>query len=186
MSFDRFEKAADFLDRAVVAQTPEIGGKGNDDKYTKEPAEALLSEFDEEMANTRKILERIPEDKFAWKPHEKSFTLGKLVNQWRFPVGMAFVITGQASPPCEAASKAELLDAFDKRTTTARAALAGTSDDHLAQTIHVTPAIKKPRAAALQWFLNHMIHHRGQLSVYLRMLGVPVPGMYGAVRDEKS
>ena len=78
--------------------------------------ETLLAEFDEEMANTRKMLERVPEDKFAWKPHEKSSTLGKLANHVAaMPVGIAFVITGQGSKPSEAATKEQLLEAFDQR-----------------------------------------------------------------------
>lgn len=149
--------------------------------------ETLLAEFDEEMANTRKMLERVPDVKCAWKPHEKSFTLGKLANHVAaLPVGMAFVITGQGSKPADAATTSEVLDAFDKRIAAAREALAGTKEDHLAGTIMVAPGVTKTRAAALKWFTNHLIHHRGQLSVYLRLIDVPVPGMYGPSADEKS
>jgi len=148
---------------------------------------ALLAEFDEEMANTRRMLEHVPEDKFGWKPHEKSFTLGKLANHVAaLPVGSEFVITGQGSKPSEAATTLGLLEAFDKRVAAAREALARTNDDHLAATIMVTPGVSKTRGAALRWFMSHMIHHRGQLSVYLRLLGVAVPGMYGSSADEKS
>jgi DNA-binding transcriptional MerR regulator/uncharacterized damage-inducible protein DinB len=189
MSFERFEKAADFLDRAVAAGTRETEQEGTKGmtNATRDAVETLLAEFDQEMAATRRMLERAPENEFAWKPHEKSSTLGKLANHLAaLPVGAAFVITGQGSKPSEAASKAELLKAFDERTAAAREAIAGTNDDHLSKTIHVTPTISKTRGAALQWFMSHMIHHRGQLSIYLRMLDVAVPGMYGASADEKG
>ena len=183
MSFDRFERCADFLDRAVAFNTPEI----TKERHAVTSLKPLLAEFDEEMANTRKMLERVPGEKFAWKPHEKSFTLGKLANHVAaMPVGMAFVITGQGSKPFEAATTLEVLEAFDKRVAAAREPLAGTCEDHLAGTIMVAPGVTKTRAAALKWFMSHLIHHRGQLSVYLRLLDVAVPGMYGSSADEKS
>lgn len=149
--------------------------------------ETLLAEFDEEMANTRKMLERVPSDRFSWKPHEKSFPLGTLANHVAaLPVGMSFVITGQSSKPSEAGTTLEALEAFDKRVAAAREALAGSKEDHLAGTIMVAPGVTKTRGAALKWFTNHLIHHRGQLSVYLRLLDIPVPGMYGSSADEKS
>jgi uncharacterized damage-inducible protein DinB len=147
--------------------------------------EVLLAEFDEEMANTRKMLERVPEKKLAWKPHEKSFPLGKLANHVAaLPAGIAFVITGQGGKPSDAATAPEIVEAFDKRVAAAREALAGTNEDHLAGTIMVAPGVTKTRAAALKWFMSHLIHHRGQLSVYLRLLDASVPGMYGASADE--
>ena len=86
----------------------------------------------------------------------------------------------------EPTSKAELLNAFDKNIAPAREALAGASDDHLAQTIRVTATLAKPRLTALRSkVLNHLIHHRGQLAVYLRLLDVAVPGMYGPSADER-
>jgi DNA-binding transcriptional MerR regulator/uncharacterized damage-inducible protein DinB len=179
MSFERFEKAADFLDRARVAapQAPK-----QEDK-----AVTLLVEFEQEMANTRRMLECVPEDRFPWKPHEKSSTLGKLANHLAaLPIGAVFVLTGQGGKQSEFATKAELLEAFDQRTTAAHAALAEASDDRLAETIRVTPVLTKTRGSALKWFTSHMIHHRGQLSVYLRLLDVAVPGMYGPSADEKS
>ena len=183
MSFERFERCADFLDRAAAFGSPETTKEGT----PMTTVETLLAEFDEEMASTRKMLERVPDDKLTWKPHEKSSTLGKLANHvGAIPVGIAFVITGQGSKPSEAATTLELLEAFDKRVAVAREALAGTSEDHLAGTIRVTPVVTKTRGAASNWWLNHMIHHRGQLSVYLRLLDVSVPGMYGASADEKS
>jgi uncharacterized damage-inducible protein DinB len=183
MSFERFERCADFLDRAAAFNSPEI----TKESVSMTTVEALLAEFDDEMANTRKMLERAPEEKFTRKPHEKSFTLGKLANHVAaIPVGIAFVATGQGSKPSEAATTLEVLEAFDKRVAAAREALAGTNDDHLAGTIMVNPGVTKTRAAALKWFMSHLIHHRGQLSVYLRLLDVAVPGMYGRSADEKS
>ena len=144
----------------------------------------LLSEFDQEMANTRKILECVPEDKFAWTPHEKSSSLGKLANHLAaMPSLAAAIINGHAKRTPETNSKAELLEAFDKNLAAGREAIAGASDDHLAATV---PALNMTRMAVLRGrVMSHMIHHRGQLSVYLRLLDVAVPGMYGPSADEK-
>jgi len=180
MSFERFEKAADFLDRARSALAPTL--------TTEEIHMApTLTEFDQEMSNTRRMLEQIPEEKFAWGPHEQSMTLGKLANHIAgMPVGMSFVLTGLGAKPEEAASKNALLEEFDTRTERARKALDAATEDRMNEMILVTPAVRKTRGSAVRWFLSHMIHHRGQLSVYLRLLEVAVPGMYGASADEKS
>ena len=150
---------------------------------------ALLAEFDEEMINTRKVLECVPEDRFAWKPHEKSFTLGRLANHIaRLPIMPAFIIAGGGSRPSDATSKAELLARFDETVAASREALAGMDDDYLSRTMKVTPEISRTVYAALRGrgLMNHLIHHRGQLTVYLRLLDVPLPGMYGPSADEKS
>jgi uncharacterized damage-inducible protein DinB len=150
---------------------------------------ALLAEFDEEMTNTRKILERVPEDKFGWKPHAKSFTLGRLANHIaQLPVMPAVIIKGRNSRPPDATSKTELLASFDQTVAASREALAGIDDAYLARTIRITPEVSKTVYAALRGrgLMNHIIHHRGQLSVYLRLLDVPLPGMYGPSADEKS
>jgi len=154
-------------------------------------AAALLEEFDEEMTATRKMLECVPGDKFSWRPHEKSFTLGKLANHLAaMPGGFALVLTKKRGErPVEAQSKTELLEAFAHGTAACREALAGLSDEQLAGKILVTPTIEKPLWRVLRGvgrgFMNHFIHHRGQLSVYLRLLDVPVPGMYGPSADER-
>lgn len=148
----------------------------------------LLDEFDQEMEATRKILERIPEDKFGWKPHEKSMTLGKLANHVAaMPAIAEVIVKKQGARPSEAASKADLLGAFDKHVKACREALAGLTDDQLAGTILVTLTLERPLWNVLQGrgLMNHLIHHRGQLSVYLRLLDVAVPGMYGPSADEK-
>jgi uncharacterized damage-inducible protein DinB len=145
---------------------------------------ALLSEFDLEMANTYKILECVPDDKFAWAPHEKSYRLGKLANHLAAMPSLATaVINGQAKRMPDADSKAGLREAFEKNLAAAREAIAGTSDGHLAAML---PALGLTRVAVLRSrVISHMIHHRGQLSVYLRLLDVAVPGMYGPSADEK-
>ena len=150
--------------------------------------EALLADFDREMAQTRKMLECVPEEKFGWKPHEKSFTLGKLANHLaNLPAAAPVIILGMGKPQPEVASVAELLKNFDDRIVTARTALAATDDQHLAKSVRVTPKESRERMSALRGFvMNHMIHHRGQLSVYLRMLGIAVPGMYGPSADERG
>lgn len=183
MSWERFEKAADFLDRAVAAGVTET--KTEDKAMIN--TETLLADFVREMSNTRRMLERVPEGKFGWKPHEKSWTLGKLANHVaNLPAAVPVIVSGTGQKPEEVASKAELLAKFDERIEAGRAALAATNDEHLSKAIRVTPAETKERLAALRGFvLNHQIHHRGQLSVYLRMLGVAVPGMYGPSADEQ-
>jgi uncharacterized damage-inducible protein DinB len=147
----------------------------------------LLSEFDQEMASTRRILECVPEEKFAWQPHEKSFSLGTLANHLaQIPVLAAAIINGQAKRPHEAASQAELLGALDVNVATGREAIARASDDHLNSNVSDRPELAIPRTTVLRSrMFSHMIHHRGQLSVYLRLLDVPVPGMYGPSADEK-
>ncbi|SPE39102.1 DinB family protein [Candidatus Sulfopaludibacter sp. SbA3] len=155
---------------------------------SRDIVEALLSEFDQEIAGTRKILECVPEDKFAWKPHEKSSTLGKLSSHVAaIPRLPAFVINRQIPQPSQAASKVELLATFDSNSAAGREALAGTSDDHLAATIPASPGVVKTRLYVLRFrVLNHLIHHRGQLIVYLRLLDVPVPRMYGPSAGSKN
>ncbi|MGA3237730.1 MAG: DinB family protein [Bryobacteraceae bacterium] len=149
--------------------------------------EMLLPEFDRETASTRKILERVPEDKFAWKPHQKSSTLGKLASHLAaIPGWAAVVVNGHGKKSPDAASKAELLEVLDRNIAAGREALATANDDYLSQNIRVGADLSKPRAAILrERLMSHMIHHRGQLSVYLRLLDVAVPGMYGPSADEK-
>jgi uncharacterized damage-inducible protein DinB len=208
MSFDRFEKAADFLDQAAAipanaapAAEPARGAtcqgchdgcqagvpEKKENPVSNLAVEMFLKEFDLEISSTRKLLDRLPADKFTWKPHEKSHTLGKLANHVAaLPSAIPIIINGTPKLPTDAESKSALLEAFDQRVAKAREALATATDEHLAQTIHVTPTITKPRIEALRGFvMNHAIHHRGQLTVYLRILGVPVPGMYGPSADEK-
>jgi uncharacterized damage-inducible protein DinB len=157
--------------------------------------ELFLLEFDEEMPGTRKILERVPEHSFSWKPHEKSMTLGRLASHLaEIPARCATIITTETlvrqpgTPPWAASSNAELLEKFDATAAEARAALTTLQEDQL----QVLWTIKMgdrtlaslPRVMALRRvFMNHLIHHRAQLGVFLRLLDVPIPGLYGPSAD---
>ena len=159
-------------------------------------AQMLLPEFDQEMANTRKMLERVPDGKFDYKPHEKSMSLGRLAaHTAEIPSYVSGTLkvermdfTGeekQFSP----ATRKELLEAFDKHVVEARELLAKASDEDLAKIWTLTykgqQIFSMPRAAVLRGMaLNHLIHHRAQLGVYLRMNNVEIPGMYGPSADE--
>jgi uncharacterized damage-inducible protein DinB len=160
-------------------------------------SETMLPEFDHEMASTRKILERVPDDKLAWKPHAKSMALGRLAGHladlplWvnravEQPLVEIEQVRGQAYT---AGSRDDLLKTFDRNVAGARQALAGAADDTLRQTWSLKAGgkvmLSMPRLAAVRSvFMNHLIHHRGQLSVYLRLNDVAVPGLYGPSADE--
>lgn len=163
-------------------------------------AASLLPEFDQEMSNTRKSLERVPFDKADWKPHPKSPTLlwlaGHVAN---IPSWTSITLTqdsldinppGQkppsATPP---RSSAELMETFEKNRKAARETLEKISDAELMKPWSLLNGGKTvltlPRVAVLRGFvMNHMIHHRAQLGVYLRMNDVPVPALYGPSADE--
>lgn len=158
--------------------------------------QALLPEFDHEMANTRKSLERIPEGKFDWRPHQKSMTLGGLathlstINHWLDAIiGQDSFDVSTAPPQPALKSRQEILDTFDKNAASARKAIAGATDEqlmkpwslvHAGQTVFTLPRIGVVRS----FILNHTIHHRAQLGVYLRLNDVPVPSIYGPSADE--
>jgi len=162
--------------------------------------EAMLPEFEQEMATTRKVLERIPADKLDWQPHNKSWPMGDLAThlcnlpEW---VGItlkqdSFDLAPPGGEPPRAKpveSHAEILTRFDQAVTAARALLAEAGDEQLRQPWTLLRGgqalFTLPRVAVLRGFvLNHMIHHRGQLSVYLRLNDVPVPSIYGPSADE--
>lgn len=160
--------------------------------------DALLPEFDHEMATTRKVLERLPDGKFAWKPHERSMTLGRLAGHiTEIPGWVKETLTkdcvdvgGEPSPDMPA-TRAEVLARFDKVVAVVRPLLAGAADAHLMTpwTLKYNGAVilSMPRAAVLRGFvLSHLIHHRGQMSVYLRLNEVPVPAIYGPSADERG
>jgi uncharacterized damage-inducible protein DinB len=161
---------------------------------------SLLPEFDEEMANLRKTLERVPEDKFDFKPHEKSGTLGWLANHLANMPGWG-VMTMQVDElnvgpsntyrEPQATTTAGLLEILDKNVATAREAIAAATDEQLMQTWRLVYEGKEifaiPRIAVLRsMVMNHMIHHRAQLGVYLRLNDVPVPALYGPTADEQA
>lgn len=159
---------------------------------------ALLAEFDQEMAGTRKALERIPTDKLTWKPHEKSFTIGSLAGHlaelpnWAKSTLEADEINLKGpfdrKPP---ETTQQVLDTFDRNVSAARELLAATNDATLGENWSLKVEDKvmftMPRTQVLRSFvLSHTIHHRGQLTVYLRLLDVAVPAIYGPSADERS
>ncbi len=165
-------------------------------------SELLLPEFDQEMASTRKVLDRCPDDKFGWKPHEKSFAMGSLGTHIASMTGwLADTMTkdtydiapvGQ-EPYKEAPAKtrAELLSRFDEGVAAARKTMEGVSDEHWMKTWSLLSGgqalFTMPRYTAVRSFiLNHIIHHRAQLSVYLRLNDIPVPAIYGPSADEQA
>ena len=160
--------------------------------------QALLQEFDAEAKTTRRVLERVPEDKFSWKPHDKSFAMGDLashvVNTVKWTVDTMnkteFDLAGVKPEELNraATTRAELLAWFDANVPSARAALARSDADYAVPwtlkqgaTVYFT----MPRYDCIRSFiLNHIVHHRAQLGVYLRLNNVPVPGAYGPSADE--
>lgn len=161
--------------------------------------DALLPEYDHEMGTTRRLLERVPEEDFAWKPHEKSMTLGQLSGHLaNIPAWCAAVLdkpvfdldsAGDSARPRQPLSRIALLQEFDGKVSAARASLVQRSDAEM-----LAPWTLKsggheiftlPRISAIRSFvMNHSIHHRGQLSVYLRLRNIPLPSMYGPTADE--
>lgn len=162
-------------------------------------AHSLLPEFDYEAATTRKLLERVPADKVDFKPHPKSFALGplslhivNLLNWFKMtvtvgeldlhpPGGVPWKSPGYESPEAT-------LRQFDEEVVKARAILAAMPDEAFSQTWTLkyqgATVFALPRSAALRTYVfNHQVHHRGQLSVYLRMCEVPLPEMYGPTAD---
>lgn len=162
-------------------------------------SQSLIGELDQEFAGTRKTLERVPDGKFAFKPHEKSATLGWLAShvaqlaEWGTRTCKTDFLDlaapeHQKQAP-ELTTAQELVEAFDKNAAALRAALAETTDERLMQpwTLRMGDKIifAMPRVAVLRGMVfNHLIHHRAQLTVYLRMNDVPVPALYGPSADE--
>lgn len=163
--------------------------------------EALLPEFDQEMANTRRLLERVPEDKFDWKPHHKSMTMGRLATHLAELAGWAIAAIEKEShdlappggvgfQPLTVRTQKELLAMFDANVDAARTAISHAGDAHLARNWTLLVAgnkiFSRSRLSVLRnSVLNHSIHHRAQLGVYLRLNNLPVPAIYGPSADEK-
>jgi len=158
--------------------------------------DGLLAEFDHEMGTTRRLLERLPDDRLSWKPHAKSMSLGGLATHlsnlpgWGNTImnDLSFDLAGAPPNLQEKTSRAEIVASFDATTKQTRLALDKTDAELVAPW-----SLKRggheiftmPRVAAFRTFvLYHMVHHRGQLSVYLRMNEVPVPAIYGPTADE--
>jgi uncharacterized damage-inducible protein DinB len=162
-------------------------------------SQSLLPEFDQEMAGTRRVLERVPAEKLSWKPHDKSMPFGRLaVHVAEIPSWTTMTLTTSeldfaAAPyaPTQVETTQDLLNIFDKATAEARTALAGVSDEELFKPWALRNGehqiFSLPKIAVLRSFvMNHIIHHRAQLTVYLRLNDVPVPGLYGPSADETN
>jgi len=160
-------------------------------------AGAFLAELENEAKVTRSVLERVPADKFDWKPHDKSMTFGRLASHiaemWGWTVSTVkqdvLDFSTMDYTPFEPKTTDDLLAFFDKHISDAKAALADTSDETFltdwtmrnGEQVYFT----MPKVAVMRTFvLNHIIHHRGQLSVYLRLNDIPVPSIYGPSADE--
>jgi len=161
--------------------------------------DSLLKEFEHEAQTTRKHLERLPDGKLGWRPHEKSFTAAGLASHITECVGWTEVIFHEHEynfdpatyRPYVAKSTVDLLKTFDDNVAKGRQALAAATEGSLEQPwslkIMGRVQFEKPRADVFRDFaLSHVIHHRGQFSVYLRLLDIAVPGSYGPSADESA
>jgi len=157
--------------------------------------DAILMEVEQEANTTQRVLDRIPEDKLAWKPHAKSYSLGQLgLHIARAQGALAEAVSKDSHEISsfiqpEPTSRKEVLDTFTQSTANAKQLLARLDDTRLMSTWTATRngkvILTMPRIAFIRAImLNHIYHHRGQLSVYLRMLDVPVPSIYGPSADE--
>ena len=158
--------------------------------------DGLLAEYDHEMGTTRKLLDRLPDDKLGWKPHEKSMALGELASHlgnipnWGAMIlnDVSFDLAALPPNPIAKTTRADILALFDDSTKRTRALMDKTDPEYLVPwTLRRggQDMFTMPRVAAFRSFvLSHTIHHRGQLSVYLRMNQIPVPAIYGPSADE--
>lgn len=153
----------------------------------------LLPEFDQEMRTTRTLLERVPDAEGAWKPHPKSFSLGHLAQliSW-MPGWITLAVRDDrldlsGAPPYSLESTQTLLEQFDRNVAQAREALASVSDDELVKPWSLTHGsvvlMTLPKGDVVRQNISHLVHHRGQLSVYLRLVDVPLPPIYGPTAD---
>ncbi len=165
--------------------------------------QSFLGEFDHELATTRKIISRIPDDKLGWKPHETSMTTGDLASHlaemytWGGATMKADELDlappgGQKWEAFKGKTTAEILARLDAGSASTKAAIAAATDDAVWMKTWTLksggqPIMSMPRVACIRsMVMNHIVHHRGQLSVYLRMMGISVPSIYGPSADEKS
>lgn len=159
--------------------------------------QAFIAELKHEAASTKRILERVPEDKFGWKPHEKSMTLGRLASHVaELPEFLNSILTIDDFDFAKGHYKAshaktpeELMNIFQQKLDEVVLTLENTSDEKMQANFtlgsggHVIATV--PRMVAVRSMaMNHLIHHRGQIAVYLRLLDIPVPGLYGPSADE--
>jgi uncharacterized damage-inducible protein DinB len=158
--------------------------------------DGLLADFDHEMGTTRRLLERLPDDRLAWRPHPRSMTLGGLathlsnIPRWGNTIlnEPSFDLASAPPPLGEKTSRAEILAAFDEVCRQTRAAMDKSDAEYQSPwTLQRggQQVFSVPRVAAFRSFvLHHLIHHRGQLSLYLRLNDIPVPAIYGPSADE--
>ena len=159
-------------------------------------ADALLPEFDEEMKTTRRVIERVPSEKGEWKPHPKSFSMAHLTQLvsgmpgWITKIVHGKAIDLAAGPGYSTQKTESLLQQFDTHVAEARAAIVGAKDADYAKSWELKMGDKVlmslPRGVVVRQTINHLVHHRGQMTVYLRLLDVPVPSIYGPTADEKT
>jgi uncharacterized damage-inducible protein DinB len=164
--------------------------------------QSMLGEFDQEMQNTRKVLERLPDEKWNWKPHEKSGTVGWLAGHIATLPGWLTMtlnteeldyapVHGPGYQPPKIENRQQALANFDKEVREARAALSSVNDQEIMKGWKLLAGGKEiftmPRVACIRGFvMNHLIHHRAQLTVYYRLLNIAVPGLYGPSADENQ
>jgi uncharacterized damage-inducible protein DinB len=158
-------------------------------------ADTLLPEFEQEMATTRRLLERVPSDKAQWKPHPKSFALGHLAQlvSW-MPAWIANTVRETRldllkAPGYSFETTETLLRGFDENVRDAREALKASKDADYAVPWSLARGeqvlFTAPRGVVVRQHISHLSHHRGQLTVYLRLLDVPIPSIYGPTADER-
>lgn len=162
--------------------------------------EFLLAEFDREVERSRRALAEAPEGKYDWKPHEKSMIFGYLANMVAtIPSWLAMQVTQESLDVAPVASKMEhkkldtsaaLIEALDKSAADARSALEKTTDEHLLTSWKLLArgqvVMESPRYVFIQDTINHWSHHRGQMTVYLRLMGAKVPALYGPSADDSE
>jgi uncharacterized damage-inducible protein DinB len=163
--------------------------------------EFLLAELDNEVERSRKALQQMPEGQSDWKPHEKSMPFGYLAELVAIiPSWVAMQVTkdeldvapadGSNVPRAPKTTRADYLAALDEAAASARTALSGTTDEHLSTTWRLKArgvvVQEAPRSRMIQDTFNHLAHHRGQMTVYLRLMGAKVPALFGPSADDKS
>jgi uncharacterized damage-inducible protein DinB len=160
--------------------------------------DAMIQEYEHEQASTRRVLERVPNGQWDFRPHEKSMTMGELASHiadnpvWaRATMSQdVFKLDAAGYVSYKAENNADLLATFDKNLADALAAMAGATDEQMLATWRMEregqTVMEMPRVAVLRtMIMSHTIHHRGQLAVYLRMTDVPLPSIYGPSADEQ-
>ena len=158
-------------------------------------ADALLPEFDQEMKTTRRVIERVPNDKADWKPHPKSFSMAHLTQLvsgmpgWITKIVQGSDIDLSEGPGYQNQRTESLVQQFDRHVAEARAAIAQAKDSDYAKPWELRMGgkvlLSLQRGVMVRQTINHLVHHRGQMTVYLRLLDVPVPSIYGPTADEK-